>query len=40
MLYHFFLGRFTQAWTARGVLSLVFLGAWLAIGIALPKVPD
>jgi hypothetical protein len=40
MLYHFFLGRFAQIWTARGALSAVFLGLWLAFGLALPAFPD
>lgn len=40
MLYHFFLGRFERVWTARGVLTVVFLGFWLVIGIAIPKGQD
>jgi hypothetical protein len=33
MLYHFYLGRFAQVWTARGALAAVFLGFWLVFGL-------
>lgn len=32
MLYHFYLGRFTEVWAARGVFTAVFLGLWLVFG--------
>jgi hypothetical protein len=40
MLYHFFLGRFTKVWNARGVLTLAFLGFWLAFGFAIQEMSD
>jgi hypothetical protein len=40
MLYHFFLGRFERVWTARGLLTAVFAAFWLAMGLALPWVPE
>jgi hypothetical protein len=40
MLYHFFLGRFTEVWNARGVLTLAFLGFGLASGFAIQEVPE
>ena len=33
MLYHFYLGRFTKVWVARGALAAVFLGFWLVFGL-------
>lgn len=32
-LYHFYLGRFTEVWVARGALAAVFLGFWLVFGL-------
>lgn len=33
MLYHLYLGRFVEVWTARGVFAAVFLGLSLVFGL-------
>lgn len=35
MFYHLYLGRFTSAWTARGLFSLIYLGFSAVLGIVL-----